>query len=151
MKEQNMMDDQHARTFVAALAGMTPEDRVTAWTNLTPDDRVAAWNTMTPDEQAADNAAWPGEYWWWLTQSFENSAAAFRAAGNDRAAVIADQLVATADNVSAELMSEWYSNLDTGNIHEQMLREVGRGEFTPDDATVFVREFIRRVSGVRAS
>jgi hypothetical protein len=48
-----------------------------------------------------------GQYWAWIEESFEHSATEFRAAGNDRAAAIADQLVATADNVPAELMSEY--------------------------------------------
>ena len=107
-----------------------------------------------------------GQYWAWTEESFENSATAFRAAGNDRAAAIADQLVATADNVPAELMSEyqefWNQCGDLENdmndalgklvdIHDQMMEEIGREEFTPDDATVFVLEFIHRVSGIRMS
>jgi hypothetical protein len=36
-------------------------------------------------------------------------------------------------------------------IDEQMLEEIGRGEFTPGDATAFVLEFIRRVGGFRMS
>ena len=108
-----------------------------------------------------------GQYWAWTEESFENSATAFRAAGNDRAAAIADQLVATADNVPAELMSEcqefWNQCGDLEiadmndalgklvDIHDQMMEEIGREEFTPDDATVFVLEFIRRVSGIQMS
>ena len=37
------------------------------------------------------------------------------------------------------------------DIHDQMMEEIGREEFTPDDATVFVLEFIRRVGGFRMS
>jgi hypothetical protein len=32
-----------------------------------------------------------------------------------------------------------------------MMEEIARGDFTPDNATVFVMEFIRRVSGIRMS
>jgi hypothetical protein len=32
-----------------------------------------------------------------------------------------------------------------------MEEEIARGEFTPDNATVYVMEFIRRVSGTRMS
>lgn len=35
------------------------------------------------------------------------------------------------------------------DIHDQMMQEIARGEFTPGNATVFVMEFIRRVSGFR--
>ena len=87
-------------------------------------------------------------------------------AGNNRAAAIADQLVATTDNVPAEIMSEhqefWnqcgdleadmdYALSKLVAIDEQMLEEIGRGEFTPGDATAFVLEFIRRVGGFRMS
>jgi hypothetical protein len=37
------------------------------------------------------------------------------------------------------------------DIHDQMMEEIGREEFTPDDATVFVLEFIHRVSGIQRS
>jgi hypothetical protein len=84
---------------------------------------------------------------------------------------IADQLIATTDNVPAEIMAEyqefWNRCGDLGSaddltemdyalgklmaIDNQMMNEIGRAEFAPDDATVFVLEFIRRVSGFRMS
>ena len=107
-----------------------------------------------------------GYCWTWAEESFEHSATDFRVDGNDRAAAIADQLVATTDNVPTEIMSEhqefWnqcgdleadmdYALSKLVAIDEQMLEEIGRGEFTPGDATAFVLEFIRRASGIRGS
>jgi hypothetical protein len=102
-----------------------------------------------------------GQYWVWTEESFEDAAEDFRVEGNDRAAAIVDQLVATADNVPAESMSqyqEFWNNCGAdleiadvghainqlGEVYAQMMEELGRGEFTPDDATAFVQEFIHR-------
>jgi hypothetical protein len=179
-----------------------------------------------------------GQYWDWTEQSFEQHAEAFRAAGNERAAAIADQLIATTDNMPAEVMAEFQGfwnrcgdlrddddddddddndleddpadapaeghdlaedanklaedaaalaaldvaltqmgiapdanaataprrapaglgaaltemNIALGKLLEidnQMMDEIGRGEFTPDDATAYALEFIRRASGIK--
>jgi hypothetical protein len=106
-----------------------------------------------------------GYYWVLVAEEFQKWAAAFRDAGNDRAAEIADRLVASTDDVPAELIQEqqdfWNSAPDQedigaafeqlGDIHDQMMEELARGEFKPDNATVYVMEFIRRVSGIRMS
>jgi hypothetical protein len=108
-----------------------------------------------------------GEYWVWIEERFQSYATAFRAAGNDRAAAIADRLAATADDVPAELVREhqefWNSiayieDDDDGaktdaafeeldDIDDQMEEEIARGQYAPADATVFVLEFNRRASG----
>ena len=117
-----------------------------------------------------------GWYWQLLEESFQKFATAFRGAGNDRAAEIADRLAATTDDVPAELVQEqqdfWNNAGDDADapigskeyserweaeiakledIDDRMKEEIARGEFTPDNATVFVMEFIRRVSGIRMS
>jgi hypothetical protein len=116
-----------------------------------------------------------------LEEEFQKFVTAFRAAGNNRAVEIVERLVATADDVPAELVQEqqefWNKCAEASDnvpvadteefrkscakveaameelsdINDQMMEEVGRGEFAPADATVFVMEFIRRVSGIRMS
>jgi hypothetical protein len=104
-----------------------------------------------------------GLYWLWTEQTFQKFATAFRDAGNDRAAEIAERLIASTDDVPAELIQEqqefWNRAPDQEDIgtaleqlediHDQMMQEIARGEFTPDNATIFVMEFIRRVSSFR--
>jgi hypothetical protein len=48
----------------------------------------------------------PGEYWYYLEDSFQKDVETFRRAGNDRAVAIASRLVATADDVPAELVQQ---------------------------------------------
>jgi hypothetical protein len=159
------MNNQEAKAFVAALTKTTPLQRATAWEALTPEDRRVAWDFMTPDERDADLYAFigvEGQYWTWTEENFELFATRFRAAGNDRAAAIVDRLVATTDDVLPELMSDYHKlgmtlsgDMDIDDrvlvIHEQMMEEIGHGEFAPTDATGFVLEKIRRVSGMRMS
>jgi hypothetical protein len=286
------MDEQDARTFVAALAKLSPKQRSAAWAELTPEDCAVAFAALSPHEREADADALDeayieedgitpnakqrrrelverdkdlirkgllvdygrrdgmavlvatkyltadgvftgyepnsppltskrihthdfsgnepeGQYWDWTEESFERFATGFRAAGNDRAAAIADQLVATTDNMPAEIMAEyqglWNKCGDLGDddddpteddddltdstrdlivkyttgdaadadaaaaavnalraalpevdialgrleaLQDQMMEEIGRGEFIPDDATAFAQEFIRRASGI---
>jgi hypothetical protein len=106
-----------------------------------------------------------GELWLYVWENFQASATAFRSAGNDRAAEIAERLVASTDDVPAELIQEqqdfWNRAADQEDdgaaweqledVDDQMMEELARGEYTPDNATVFVMEFIRRVSGIRMS
>jgi hypothetical protein len=81
-----------------------------------------------------------------------------RSAGNDRAAEIAECLVETADDVSAELaqeqMSFWQEEDDgehAEEVHDEMMRAIARGSYTPPNPTWFVADFIRRVRGAPAS
>jgi hypothetical protein len=111
------------------------------------------WNEKAHDLRGNEVDGW---YWVLLEDTFRESAAAFHAAGNDRAAVIAERLVATTDDVPAQLVQEqqdfWNCAADLdlerlGDVHDQMMEEIARGKYTPEDATVFVMEFIRRVTG----
>ena len=108
-----------------------------------------------------------GDYWFWLEDTFQKSAATFRGAGNHRAAKIAERLVATTDDVPAQLIQEqqdfWNCTADLDpedaeatldeldDVHGQMMEELARGEYTPENATRFVMEFIRRVTGAQTS
>jgi hypothetical protein len=108
-----------------------------------------------------------GSYWIWLEETFQKSATTFRGAGDNRAAKIAERLVATTDDVPAQLMQEqqyfWNCTADLApddaeatleeleDVHDQMMEELARGEYTPENATLFVMEFIRRVTGARPS
>jgi hypothetical protein len=51
------MNNQDAKAFVAALAGMTPKERAAAWRKLTPEECAAAWATLTPKQRKADGDA----------------------------------------------------------------------------------------------
>jgi sirohydrochlorin ferrochelatase len=103
-----------------------------------------------------------GEYWVYLEESFQNALEAFRRAGNDGAVAIAWRLVGTADDVPAELVQQqqdfWNApaaedlkvidavHRKLGDIHDEMMNEIARGEYAPVNATLFVTEFIRRVN-----
>jgi hypothetical protein len=108
-----------------------------------------------------------GWYWQLTEEAFEEQVEAFQSVGNWRAAAIADRLVATTDDVPAQLMAE-YQGLwnDVGLLHEAnfdsdfspliatynaMMAEIGRGAFIPADATAFIVEFICRSGETRAS
>jgi hypothetical protein len=106
-----------------------------------------------------------GCYWFWLEETFQNSVTSFRNAGNERAAEIAEGLVASTDDVPAQLVQEhqdlWNCTADLDredadatleqleDVYDQMMEEIERGEYTPENATAFVMEFMRRVTGAR--
>jgi len=106
-----------------------------------------------------------GWYWQLTEESFEKEVEAFRGVDNCRAAALVDRLVATTDDVPAQLMSE-YQGLwnDVGLVadfdsdfsplvatYNAMMAEIGRGAFLPADAIAFIVEFICRRTGTRAS
>jgi hypothetical protein len=74
---------------------------------------------------------------------------------------ILDRLVATVNDVPAQLIKEqqepWNDvNKDNDWLalrwpHDEMIEEIVRGEYAPESATLFVMEYIRRLTGARAS
>jgi hypothetical protein len=100
-----------------------------------------------------------GLYWLLLEESFEDCARRYRAGGDERAASIADRLAETADDVPAQLMQEFQ---DLWNVMlypdgqspaeltgDEMIESIAYG-YSPDNATSFVSEFIRRATGAPA-
>ena len=101
-----------------------------------------------------------GWYWLLLEESFEGFARRYRAGGDERAASIADRLAETAAAVPAQLMREFQDLWDVivdypdGRapaelIGNEMIESIAYG-YSPDNATSYVLEFIRRVTGARA-
>jgi hypothetical protein len=91
-------------------------------------------------------------YWFLLEEG--------RASGDERAASIVDRLAKTAADVPAQLMQEfqdlWDVIIDYPDgqapaelIGNEMIEAIAYG-YSPDNATSFVLEFIRRVTGARA-
>ena len=101
-----------------------------------------------------------GWYWRLLEESFEDYAHTLRACGKELAASTADRLAKTADDVPAQLMQEFQDLWsDFGEYADgQSLAELTMDEmmdslaygYSPDKATSFVLEFIRRAAGARA-
>ena len=101
-----------------------------------------------------------GWYWKLTEECFEEQVEAFQGGRNWRAAAIAERLVATTDDVPAQLMAEywdlWCDGWDGDLSHpiateRAMMAEIGRGAFIPADATAFIVEFICRMTETRAS
>jgi len=102
-----------------------------------------------------------GWYWCLLEESFEHHARTFRACGKELAASIADQLAKTAADVPAQLMQEFqdlWNGLEDypdgqspANLRMDAMMESFTSGYSPDDATAFVLEFIRRLTGARPS
>jgi hypothetical protein len=101
-----------------------------------------------------------GWYWQLTEESFEEEVEVFQGGGNWRAAAITERLVATTDDVPAQLMAEyhdlWYDGLDSDfsaliATKRAMMAEIGRGAFIPTDATAYIVEFICRSTETRAS
>jgi hypothetical protein len=101
-----------------------------------------------------------GWYWLLLEESFEGFARRYCAGGDECAASIADRLAETTDDVPAQLMQEfqdlWNVMLDYPDnqspaelIGDEMMESLAYG-YSPDNATSYVLEFIRRVMGARA-
>jgi hypothetical protein len=94
------------------------------------------------------------EYWIYLRLAFLRDAKALRG----KAQAIVERLAATTDDVPARLVQQQFWN-DAGadntwerfyeleDVHYVMIEEIARGESAPENATVFVMEFIRRVTG----
>jgi hypothetical protein len=49
--------NRDAKTFVAALAGMTPKKRAAAWRKLIPEECETAWAMLTPEQRKVDGDA----------------------------------------------------------------------------------------------
>jgi hypothetical protein len=98
-----------------------------------------------------------GEYWIYLRLTFVRDAKSL----SGKAQAIIDRLAATTDDVPAQLVQEqqqfwndagedntWERFYELEDVHYEMIDEIARGESAPENATVFVMEFIRRVTGV---
>jgi hypothetical protein len=96
------------------------------------------------------------EYWIYLRLAFLRDAKALRG----KAQAIVERLAATTDDVPAQLVQEqqqfwndaggdntWQRFYELEDVHYAMIEEIARGESAPDNATVFVMEFVRRVTG----
>ena len=96
------------------------------------------------------------EYWIYLRLAFLRDAKALRG----KAQAIVERLAATTDDVPAQLVQEqqqfwndaakdntWQRFYELEDVHYAMIEEIARGESVPRNATVFVMEFIRRVTG----
>jgi hypothetical protein len=96
------------------------------------------------------------EYWIYLRLAFLRDAKAL----GGKAQAIIERLAATTDDVPAELAQEqqqfwndaakdntWQRFYELEDVHYAMIEEIARGESAPENATVFVMEFIRRVTG----
>jgi hypothetical protein len=51
------MNDRKTKTFIAALAKMTPKERAAAWRKLSYEECATAWVALTPEERKADTGA----------------------------------------------------------------------------------------------
>jgi hypothetical protein len=98
------------------------------------------------------------ETWLLLAEIFEFYARGYRARGNERAASIAHRLAETTDYVPAQLMHQvqdvWKVIYPDGQslaevIGDEMMKSLAHG-YSPDNATSFVLEFVRRGTGARA-
>jgi hypothetical protein len=104
-----------------------------------------------------------GWYWTLLEEGFQKAVQTFRREGKNGAVALGWRLVATTDDVPAELVQhqqdfwniaaeidEQCDRADAWKLPEhtwdEMITEIGRGEYAPSNATVFVAEFIRRVT-----
>jgi hypothetical protein len=96
------------------------------------------------------------EYWIYLRLAFLRDAKAL----GGKAQAIVERLAATTDDVPAQLVQEqqqfwndaaedntWQRFYELEDVHYAMIEEIARGESAPENATVFVMEFIRRVTG----
>ena len=97
------------------------------------------------------------EGWLLLAEILEYYARRYRARGNERAASLAHRLAETADHVPAQLMWEFQDLLKVTYpdgqspaelIGDEMMKSLAYG-YSPDNATSFVLEFIRRGTGAR--
>jgi hypothetical protein len=108
----------------------------------------------------ADGNIVDGWYWILLEDSFQDAVETFRREGKDGAVALAWRLVATTDDVPAELVQRQQDFWNIGveldepesfwtlpdGVWDKMIAEIGRGEYAPISATVFITELIRRVT-----
>jgi hypothetical protein len=115
--------------------------------------------TINPYTQDLYGREVDGWYWALLEDGFKDCAVRYRASGNERAASIADRLAETADDVPAQLMQEfqdlWNDMFDypdgqsPAEVTDEELMDSFACGYSPENATAFVLEFIRRVTGAR--
>ena len=97
--------------------------------------------------------------WFLLEEGFWAFARRYRAGGDERAASIADRLAETTDDVPAQVIQEcqdlWVVMFDYPDgqspadlITDEMMDSLACG-YSPNDATAFATEFIRRMTGAR--
>jgi hypothetical protein len=145
-----MATDQTAKALLEILISPNESDR-----NLEAalsDDRDVPAN-----QRDLMGAFVDGAYWVYLEDTLRRDANTLK--GRPRA--ILDRLVATVDDVPAQLIKEQqepWNDVDEdadwdelGWLHEEMIEEIKRGEYAPESATLFVMEYIRRLTGARAS
>jgi hypothetical protein len=96
------------------------------------------------------------EYWIYLRLTFLRGTKTL----SGKAQAIVERLAATTEDVPAQLVQEqqqfwndagedntWERFYELEDVHYEMIEEIARGESAPENATVFVMEFIRRVTG----
>ncbi len=115
--------------------------------------------TINPYTQDLYGREVDGWYWVLLEDGFKDCAVRYRASGNERAASIADRLAETADDVPAQLMQEfqdlWNDLFDypdgrsPAEVTDEELMDSFACGYSPENATAFVLEFIRLVTGAR--
>jgi hypothetical protein len=114
-------------------------------------------NPYTQDLYGREVDGW---YWLLLEEGFRNCSIRYRAEGQEHAASIADRLAETAADVPAQLMQEFqdlYNDMfdyPEGQSPAELIKDELEDElacgYSPKNATVFVLEFIRRMTGARA-
>src|SRR5262249_33289442 len=98
-----------------------------------------------------------GGYWQLTEKQFCSNRLRHRDASCDALAIL-DRLVETTDDVLAEVMQEQqelWNNAPDGDFfhlrrgHDEMIEAIVRGEYVPESATVFLMDFIRRMTGMK--
>src|SRR5262249_49921286 len=106
-----------------------------------------------------------GEYWLFLENTLRADADTLKRRPDADTLkgpqAILDRLVATVKDVPAQLIKEQqepWNNIEEDKDwfalrrpHDEMIEEIVRGEYAPESATLFVMEYIRRLTGARAS
>ena len=115
--------------------------------------------TMREDQYTHDLHGNQVDGWYWqLTEKrFRSNRLRHRDASCDALAVL-DRLVETTDDVLAEVMQEQqelWNNAPDGDFfhlkrgHDEMIEAIVRGEYVPESATVFLMDFVRRMTGMK--
>jgi hypothetical protein len=116
--------------------------------------------TINPYTQDLYGREVDGWYWALLEEAFRDCALKYRASGREHAASIADRLAETAHEVPAQLMQEFQDLFDdvadypdgespSVRTDEDLMDPLASG-YSPENATTFVLEFSRRMTGARA-
>jgi hypothetical protein len=116
--------------------------------------------TINPYTQNLYGREVNGWYWLLLEEGFKDDGGRYRASGHELAASIADRLAESADDVPAQVMQEFQDLWDGAGdypdgqspadlTYDEMIDSLACG-YSPDNATSFVLEFIRRMTGARA-